>query len=102
MLRWSKECKGCGRRYPSACGIAACLQCRTELERTQKEPTVDEEEFKNLSYVYGRTIPGSLSTEEQEKCDAEWEALEAEAAKRGSRWSVSDLIGDGFAVRQAA
>lgn len=103
LLKWSKECGTCGRRYPSMCGIANCLECKTELERTQKAPTVSEDEWNQLAFIYGRTIPGSLPEEEQAKADADWEALEAEALKRGEKWSVADLIGDGFtSVRDPA
>ena len=97
-VKWSKECKDCGRRYPTACGIGTCLECKSELERTQKPPTVEEEEFNHLSYVYGRVQPSPLSTEDQEKCDAEWAALEAESNRRGERWTVADLISEKYGL----
>lgn len=102
LPKWSKECKECNRRYPSSCGVATCLQCKTELERTQKDPTVTESEWKDLAYIYGRTIPGPLSVEDREQMEHDWESLEAEALKRGSRWSVADLIGDAFGSVRAA
>lgn len=95
----SKECPDCTRRYPQACGIATCLACRKPLEITKKEPTVTEDEFKNLSYIHGRTIPGPLSAQDREAWDSEWQALEAEAERRAPWYTIADLIGDGFSVR---
>lgn len=102
LLKWSKECKDCGRRYPSACGVGTCLECKSELERTQKAPTVTEEEWKHLSYIHGRVVPGPLSVENREAWEADWAALEAEAEARSPWWSVADLIGDGFGSVRAA
>lgn len=95
-LKWSNECRTCGKRYPSALSTAKCIVCKDALERTQKAPTVTEEEWKDLCYVYGKTVPGSLSVEDQAKVDMEWAALEAEASKRGEKWSLADMIGEGF------
>lgn len=100
-VKWSKECKTCARRYPSMCGVGNCLECRKPLERTQKAPNVTDEEFKDLCFVYGRTVPGPLSVEEREKMEQEWEALEAEVERRAPWFSIADLIGDNFSVRAA-
>lgn len=96
----SKECPECSRRYPSACGIAVCLVDKVALIQVYKSATVDEDEFNDLSYIYGRKIPGPLSEEERGKVEAEWEAIEAEAERRAPWYSVADLIGDRFSVRE--
>lgn len=96
IITASKECKTCLRRYPTSCGVATCLQCKSELERTQKAPTVTEEEWKDLCYIHGRTVPGPLSVEDREQMERDWETLEAEAERRAPWFSVADLIGDGY------
>lgn len=81
------------------CGVANCLECRKPLERVQKSPNVTDDEFKDLCFVYGRTIPGPLPDNEREKLEQEWEAMEAEVTRRGDRWSLADLFEEDFLGR---
>lgn len=97
--KYSKECKTCTRRYPTSCSTSTCIVCREALDTTQKEPTVTEDEWKTLSYVHGRTIPGPLSDEDRATWESEWDALEAEAERRAPWWGVADLFADWSSVR---
>ena len=95
----SRHCETCVEDWPKH--LLTCPVCAKPLKESSKQPMTEDEYRWLLATKKGRypEVPKS----EAEKAEAEWQALEAEAERRGPRWSVVDLLEEGWdSVRHAA
>ena len=91
----SRRCDSCLVRWPNRTGLINCPTCDTLTCFDTGVADKTREELDQALWVRGRVEPKPLPSEELGRLEREWQALEAEAAKRGC-WSVADLIADGF------
>jgi hypothetical protein len=86
----SRKCRTCGSYYPYKKDHAKCPECDSDLiysamvpPDTEWPPEIEKE------------LP-TLDSETEWKIVLSWDALEAEARRRGPQWSVADVLAEGW------
>lgn len=89
----ARKCLSCGRSFPATKGSGVkCPVC-------PDEPILQYSSHAKPDTDYPPEIPEvlpDLTEQEREEFDADWNELRAEAARRGPRWSVADLLAEGW------
>ena len=96
----SRHCGKCIENWPTH--NLKCPICGTATEKASADP-MDEWEYHWLLYTGGKRPMKALPKAEEERVEAEWASLEAEAMRRGV--SMVDCLEFGFrpgSVREAA
>lgn len=85
----ARKCLTCKAAYPwQKGGPVECPACGEKLQYSS-HATPDTDWPLEVPEV----LP-DLTDEERQELEADWEALKAEAQKRGPQWSIADLIGE--------
>lgn len=85
----ARKCLSCGDNYPwEKGGPTECPVCGDKLQySSHAQPDRD------WPPVVQEVLP-DLTPEQREELDADWDALEAEKRKRGSKWSLADILAE--------